>query len=461
MTGADVAGRDVAARDAAGQPSTGAARLMAGWRETGRSATAADHLERYGPLPLRGPGAGGRRGLRGGGLRARGLAEAVAEAGLTGRGGAGFPTGTKMRAVAAGGGTPVVVANGMEGEPASSKDEALLTLAPHLVLDGAVLAAAAVGAPVAHLCLSRHQPKLIERVLAALADRQQTWTDPVAVEVHAVPHHYVSGEETALIRWLNGGQAKPAATPPRPHERGVRRQPTLVDNVETLAHVALIARYGPDWFRQAGRQDAPGTMLVTVSGSVTPPGVREIELGRPVGEVLARCGAAETTEAVLVGGYFGSWHDAGSIAGVPITAGDLRRLGASPGAGALVALPAGACGLNETARVLAYLAGQSAGQCGPCMFGLASIAEDFALLAAGRPGGALFGRLERRLGVVKGRGACGHPDGAVRLAASALATFSADASAHARHMPCAAARRDHPGPPVLPVPRRLAEEEWQ
>ena len=435
-----------------------AARLMAGWQETSQAATLPDHLDRYGPLPLR-PRAG-RRGP-GGRRRLRGLADVVSDAGLTGRGGSGFPTGTKMGAVAARGGSAVVVANGMESEPASLKDEALLSLAPHLVLDGAVLAAEAVGAEVAHLCLSRLRPRLLDQVQAAVADRQHSRMDPVPVKVHALPQHYVSSEETSLIRWLNGGEAKPLATPPRPHERGVRRLPTLVDNVETLAHVALIARYGPAWFRQAGRADAPGTMLVTISGAVTRPGVREIELGTLVGDVLARSGMAETVSAVLVGGYFGSWHEAGRIARVPMTDGDLRRLGASAGAGVLIALPADACGLTETARVLAYLAGQSAGQCGPCAFGLASIAEDFAQLAVGRPGGALFDRLERRLGVVKGRGACRHPDGAIRLAASALATFAADASAHARHMPCAAARRGHQGRAVLPIPEPGADGAWR
>jgi NADH:ubiquinone oxidoreductase subunit F (NADH-binding) len=436
-----------------GQPSP-TARLMAGWLETSQAATLPDHLDRYGPLPLPGRAGRGAAGHR----RARGLAEVVSDAGLTGRGGAGFPTGTKMRAVAARGGSAVIVANGMESEPASSKDEALLSLAPHLVLDGAVLAADAVGAREAHLCMSRLRPRLIEQVEAAVADRQRSRLDPVPIEVHALPHHYVSSEETSLIRWLNGGEAKPAPTPPRPAERGVRRLPTLVDNVETLAHVALIARYGPGWFRQAGRQDAPGTMLVTISGSVARPGVREIEAGTAIGDVLARAGAADTVGAVLIGGYSGSWHEARSIAGVPLTGAELGRLGASPGAGVLVALPPDACGLAETARVLAYLAGQSAGQCGPCVFGLPAIAADFAQLAAGRPDDGLSGRLERRLGIIPGRGACRHPDGAIRLAASALATFAADASAHARHMPCAAARR---GRPVLPVPGPAADEAWR
>ena len=439
----------------------GTVRLMAGWRETGQAAALPEHLDRYGGLPL---GGGSRSDQAGGQRRTPWLADAVTEAGLTGRGGGGFPTGTKMRAVAAHAaaarGGAIVVANGVESEPASSKDEALLSLAPHLVLDGAVLAAEAVGAREVHLCLSRLRPRLRGELLAAVAERQRARMDPVPITVHTLPRRYVASEETALIRWLNGGEAKPVLTPPRPHERGVRRRPTLVDNVETLAHIALIARYGPAWFRQAGRPDAPGTMLVTISGDVSYPGVREIELGTPVGDVLARCGAARGVSAVLVGGYFGSWHDAARIAGAPMGGGELGRLGASPGAGVLVALPAASCGLTETARVLAYLAAQSARQCGPCAFGLASIAEDFARLAAGQPGEGLLERLGRRLGIISGRGACRHPDGAIRLAASALYTFVADVSAHAGRQPCAAARRGAREHAVLPIPRPDPDEGW-
>ncbi len=240
----------------------------------------------------------------------------------------------------------------------------------------------------------------------------------------------------------------------------MRRRPTLVDNVETLAHIALIARFGPAWFRQAGLPDAPGTMLATVSGAVDHPGVYEIEVGTPIGDVLAASRVREGVAAVLVGGYFGTWHELRAVAGLPISKEWLQRVGASPGAGVLAALPQAACGLAETARVLGYLAGQSAGQCGPCAFGLPAIAEDFAQLALGRPSGAVLERLDRRLGALPGRGACRHPDGAVRLAASALAAFAPDAAAHARHRPCAAAVRGAADGGVLPIPRPWKEGEW-
>jgi NADH:ubiquinone oxidoreductase subunit F (NADH-binding) len=423
---------------------TALARLSAGWRQDGRSATLDDHQHCYGPLPQRArPGA---------------LADAVAEAGLTGRGGAGFPTATKLRAVGGRHGPAVVVANGMEGEPASEKDHALLSCVPHLVLDGAVLAAEDVRADMVHLCLPDTRPGLIDVMRQAVRDR--SGVDSVPVEVHELPHHYVASEETSLVRWLNGGEALPLGGRERPFERGVRRRPTLVDNVETLAHIALIARFGPGWFRQAGLPDAPGTMLVTVSGAVDRPGVYEVEIGTPVAEALAASRPRDGVGAVLVGGYFGTWHDLRTVAGLPLCAQRLQQVGASPGAGVLVALPEAVCGLRETARVLGYLAEQSAGQCGPCAFGLPAVAEDFAQLAEGRPGGAVLERLDRRLGVLPGRGACRHPDGAVRLAASALTTFARDAQAHARHQPCPAARRGAAGGGFLPIPSPLAEGEW-
>jgi len=426
---------------------TALARLTAGWRRTG-PASLREHLELYGRLPR----STGRPGF---------LADAVAESGLTGRGGAGFPTGVKLRAVAEGRGPAVVVANGMEGEPASAKDRALLSRSPHLVLDGAALAAEAVRAEVVHMCLPRTSPRLAEDVRSAIADRQRSGLGGTPIQVHDLPHHYVSSEETSLVRWLNGGEARPAGGLTRPSERGVRRRPTLVDNVETLAHVALIARFGPSWFRQAGLPDDPGTMLATVSGAVARPGVREIAMGTPVGELLAESQAVPDVAAVLIGGYFGTWHELRDVARLPLSPGGLENVGASPGAGVVVALPVGACGLAETARVLGYLAGQSAGQCGPCSFGLPAIAQDFAELAAGRPNGPVLERLERRLGVLTGRGACRHPDGAVRLASSALAAFAADVHAHVRRGPCRAARCGATSGGLLPIPRPWAEGEWQ
>ena len=425
-------------------------RLTLDWQRADRAATLREHSARFGPLPWH-TGRGSNHDLL----------DEIAAAGLTGRGGAGFPTATKMRAVAARRGPAVVVANGMESEPASEKDQALLARAPHLVLDGISVAAEAVGAAEAHLCLPRTRDWLVDTMLAAVEERQQAGTDRIAIAVHELPHHYVSSEETALVHWLNGGEAKPTSTPPRPFERGVGKRPTLIDNVETLAHVALIARYGAAWFREAGAGDATGTTLTTVTGAVSRPGVYEVEAGTRVGEILELAGLHEGSEAVLLGGYFGTWHDIAVVADLPFTAAGLRPAGGAPGAGVLFALPAGACGLAEAARIMRYLASQGAQQCGPCIFGLPAIADDLAQLAAGRPEGDPLSRMHRRFGVISGRGACRHPDGAVRMAASAVRTFGADAHAHARRRPCLAAHRGRQQTAVLPVPRPLADGDWR
>ncbi|MFI1044584.1 NADH-ubiquinone oxidoreductase-F iron-sulfur binding region domain-containing protein [Streptomyces griseoruber] len=421
-----------------------AARLLAGWYATGRPAGLTDHLRRYGPPPT-----GDRGSLP--------LVDAVAAAGLTGRGGAGFPTARKLGAVAARRGRCTVVVNAMESEPPSRKDQFLIAVAPHLVLDGAVLAATAVGADTVHVCLPRDRAAQYRRLSAAVEERRRCRPDPVRLRLHALPHTYVSSEATSLVRWLDGGPARPRGGPPRAHERGVGRRPTLVHNAETLAHLALIARYGPAWFRQAGTPDEPGTLLVTVSGAVRAPAVLEVALGTPLATVLDQAGGAtQPLRAVLLGGFAGTWLPARHLR-TPLTRHDLAPLGAAPGAGVLVAVSEALCGLTETARILAYLAAHSARQCGPCRLGLPAVAEDFTALATGRADAALLSRLRRRAGLLPDRGACRHPDGAARLAASALQAFADDVDHHLAHGPCPAARQ----PPQLPVPPATAPETWR
>jgi NADH:ubiquinone oxidoreductase subunit F (NADH-binding) len=342
----------------------------------------------------------------------------------------------------------------MESEPAASKDRALLRLAPHLVLDGIALAAEAVGATEAYLCVADERP-----LREAIAERRAHGVDKIEVQVHTPPHHYVSSESSALVNWLSGGEAKPTTTPPRTAERGVAGLPTLVDNVETLAHLALIARYGPDWFRARGTIDSPGTTLVTLAGAVPAPGVYEVAYGMPLREVVSLGGVPRDAQAVLVGGYFGSWLPAGQAAALEYSGRGLAAAGATPGAGVLAVLPSTSCGLAETARVLEYLASQSARQCGPCRFGLPATAGDFTQLAFGRCDRAAQERLERHVALLAGRGACKHPDGAARLAASALHTFAHEVRRHLSAGPCPAALQ---APPLLPTPTAaIGDGDWR
>jgi len=401
----------------------GLPRLLGGLPRDGRPADLDTHLEHYGPAPhLRGD-----------------LVADVEQSGLHGRGGGGFPTGRKLAAVAAAGGRAGVV-NAVEGEPASGKDRMLVRQVPHLVLDGAVLAAEAVGAREAIVAVGGSELEL-RALSAAITARARRRLDlRVELQPVAVPVSFVAGEETALVQFLDGGPAKPTFGP-RPFERGL-----LVQNAETLAHLALIARFGPDWFREVGTRDEPGSALVSLSGTVARPGVYEIELGTPISELLRQAGgAAEPLRAVLVGGYFGSWLDA-SVLDVPLLDAALAQYGASLGARAIVALPVGACGIVETARAARYLAGESAGRCGPCVHGLDAIANGLAQLATGK--GDSRGDLRRWVEVVRGRGACRHPDGAAAFVASALACFADEVGLHLRGR-CSAGLRS-----VLPFPRR-------
>lgn len=364
-------------------------------------------------------------------LGADDLITAVERSGLRGHGGAGFPTGRKLRAVAAHRGRhpATVVVNACESEPVSGKDHTLLSHAPHLVLDGAVLAAHAVRANRIVVCLPAGDP-LGHMLTALLATRAY----PVPVHLQPVPHRYVASEESALVNLLTTGDPRPTTRPPRPDQKGM-----LISNAETLAHVALIARHGPDWFRAAGTPDSPGTMLVTVGGAVREPGVREIACGTPIGEVLT--GADPNAHAVLVGGIAGAWLPLPSAAAVPLAHRELAEAGAALGVGALFVLGPDACGLAETARIVRYLAGESAGQCGPCVFGLPAIADDLAQLVQGRA--EVLPRLRHRLGITPGRGACRHPDGAARVAASALHVFAADVERHLAGRPCVYMGQSH------------------
>ena len=438
-------------------PRTRLPRLLAGLG-AGRTAGLREHERRHGPLPLPGRPPGRSPGPSRG--RSRGperLIDIVEAAGLTGRGGAGFPAGRKMRSVAAGPGRKAVVANGAEGEPASRKDRLLLARLPHLVLDGITLAAQAVGADEAYLCVHRSDGALLDLLDHAVGERRTAGLDPVPIQVTGIPGRYVSSEQSSIVQYLNGGPGKPAFAPPRPHERGVNGKPTLVHNAETLAHLALIARRGDRWFRGAGLPSAPGTMLVTVSGAVARPGVYEIEMGTPAGQVIMLAGGpSEPLQALLAGGYFGAWLPAEAAWTTPMTHAGLKAAGGALGAGILVALPASSCPIADTARVVRYLAEESAGQCGPCVFGLPALADALASLAfsGGRDRGvdditALVPLIERR-------GACRHPDGVAQLVRSLLTAFPADAHWHQWQGACGGVRRA----PLLPLPGD-EERDWE
>jgi NADH:ubiquinone oxidoreductase subunit F (NADH-binding) len=359
-----------------------------------------------------------------------GLLAAIEDVALTGRGGAGFPTARKWAAVAAAAGPRVVVGNGSEGEPASRKDRALLRLSPHLVLDGLQLAAEAVDADTLYLFMPPDS-KAIATVEQALAERSNRGIDHRPVTLVVAEDRFIAGEESAVAAALSGQPGLPRGKATRVFERGVNGRPTLVQNVETLAHIALIGRHGSAWYRGAGTTHEPGTMLLTVGGFVRWPGVTEVAAGASLTDVVeAGGGATDGIQAVLIGGYHGTWVRGTDVEAIDLSQASLAAHGARIGAGVVVVLPDQACGLVESARVIRYLADESSGQCGPCLFGLADIATAVETVCRGGDVRHQLASLQRWLAMVDQRGACSHPDGSARFVRSTLAVFQDEIRLH-------------------------------
>jgi NADH:ubiquinone oxidoreductase subunit F (NADH-binding) len=305
------------------------------------------------------------------------------------------------------------------------------------VIDGALLAAGAVGAREIVLYVGADHVGAIRAMQRAASERSEAEREQLRLV--SAPVRYVSGEETAAVNFVNSGIALPTAIPPRPFERGVDGRPTLVQNVETLAHAALIARYGDAWFQSLGVDGASGTTLVSVGGAVPQTTLIEAPQGTTITDAVnAAGGLTGATDAVLLGGYFGSWVPASTAWTLVIDADGLRSQGYSLGCGVIAVLPAGRCGVVETARIVAYLAHESARQCGPCTFGLRAIAAATGRVSTLTATDGDLDHIKRWCGLLAGRGACRHPDGAAGLLGSALRIFEDEFERHDRHRRCSA-----------------------
>lgn len=356
---------------------------------------------------------------RRGGVTGRALIDAVEVAGLRGRGGAGFPTGIKMRAVADREGPRTVVANGDEGEPLAVKDRYLLRIRPHLVLDGLLRAAEAVAADRAVVYLS--DAVAADSVAAAL---DELGTTPVPVDVVQVPRSYVGGEESSVVRAIDGGPALPTDKPPRPFESGVGGGPTLVLNVETLARIPAIA--------DGTETDS---VLLTLTGAVDRPGLFEVPLSLPLREVVERCGGLRgDPRGFLMGGYFAGLLSPRAL-GIPFGFTELGAEGSGLGCGAVSVLGEDDCPVAAAADVMAYFDRENSEQCGPCIRGTAAMAGALRELADGTAEEARLEKLQGWSASLRGRGACATLDGACNVAATLLREFPALVAEH-RAAPC-------------------------
>jgi NADH:ubiquinone oxidoreductase subunit F (NADH-binding)/ferredoxin len=368
----------------------------------------------FGPAPTLAPGR---------------LIEMAEQVDLRGRGGAAFPVARKLRAVQASAQarrcSTAVLVNAAEGEPGSAKDKSLLLRSPHLVLEGAMLAARELHAKRVVVAVGGNGWHA-NSVQAAVRE------DPALarqVRVLVVPDRFVSGEGGALVNAVNGKAALPPGRKVRASERGVAGLPTLLSNAETFAQLAVLSMLGPEGYASTGIPDEPGTTLLTVGGTAARPAVVEVPTGTALGEILDVCEAAPA-EGVLVGGFHGVWLPAELADEVPVSHSGLAAAGGTLGPGIVLPLGQETCPLGEVARVTAYLAKESSGQCGPCMLGLPAIARSVSALAQGSGGVDALDTARRAAAAVRGRGACAHPDGAFRFVVSALDVFADDLSAH-------------------------------
>ncbi|MDI6908708.1 NADH-ubiquinone oxidoreductase-F iron-sulfur binding region domain-containing protein [Nocardioides sp.] len=387
----------------------GTARLLAGVTRGGR-ADLVTHRHRHGPQ------------------RYRSLDELAADAArvlLLGRGGAAFPVATKLAAVPAGRATQVLV-NGSESEPASRKDRTLMTLTPHLVLDGALAVARALG--TRHVTVAVHDAGSHASLRAALEERSRQEPLPERVDVCRTAGRFVSGEVRALLRGLDGGPPVPPSRRTLPTESGLHGAPTFASNAETFAQLALLVAQGTTEFGAVGSPEEPGTTLLTLLGDVRTRGVVEVPTDLPLDALLPGEGGP-----VLVGGYHGRWvRDVHDLRGLGVDRPGLRAAGLPLNAGVVARLPREVCALAEVTAVTRWLAAQSAGQCGPCLYGTAALAHDVGELLHGRAAPAVEARL---LGLV-GRGACAHPDGTAAFVSTALDALGEDLALHRRHGGC-------------------------
>lgn len=354
----------------------------------------------------------------------------VERSGLLGRGGAAFPMAVKLRTVGAAGRRgwdTVVIANGEEGEPASIKDRWLLRHRPHLVLDGLRLAARIAGARHAHVYVS--DPVSARVVGAAITEVGTDGLDGLTVSVRTVRPGYVAGEETAAVRAINGGPAKPTDKPPRPFEQGVGGLPTLVSNVETLANLPYVHRHGARAYRGVGTAQSPGTFLATVTGGGRPAGLYEVPFGLPFAELLGLHQVrVDGIRGALMGGYFSGLLGP-EVATVTLDHETLRGLGSGLGCGAVSVLT-DECPVAVAASVLAYFDRENAGQCGSCFNGTAAMAAVAGALRDGTASPEDLARLRRWSVMLRGRGACATLDAATNVAASLLAKFPDEINRH-------------------------------
>lgn len=375
----------------------------------------------------------------------------ITESGLRGRGGAGFPTGKKWEfARQCAEQTRYVVLNGGEDEPGSKKDRLLLEHLPHLIIEGVILTAYAVGAAKAYLYINALYETAIRSISDGMeeAKREEYWGErilgtPFSVDLTlvAAPANYVAGEDTAVLEVIEGRSPLPRQKPPFPATAGLFAKPTIVNNVETLANVAPIIAKGAQWYRGFGTQESPGTMIFSLNEEVNRPGIYELPFGTSLRHLIEECGGGlkdgKTIKAILPGGPSSAFLTPDKI-DIPLDHQSLRAAESSIGCGVVQLIAEGECLVEETLKIAEFFARESCGQCPACRMETNMLATMLKKLQQGQGGEALLDQFGKVIAFNKGKGFCSLVNMPGPPIESALKLFRPDFDYHLVNGRCSA-----------------------
>ena len=380
--------------------------------------------------------AGGREGYETAlALEPEEVTSLVGDAGLRGRGGAGFPTGTKWQSVAESGaeaGRSYLVCNAAEGEPGTFKDRTLMARNPYRIIEGMLIGMHAIGAERAFIGVKRRFEHEVQRLIDARdAMAADGWPRANDVRVVPGPDEYLFGEESAMLEVVEGKLPMPRILPP--YQTGLfatmsESNPTVVNNVETLSHVAQILRHGPEWFREVGTTEAPGTMVFTVMGDVPRPGVYELPLGTPIRTLVCDVAGAEDILAIYSGTSNSVFTD--DILDLPMDFDSFSEAGTGLGSGGFMVYDSSRDIVQICATLARFLAIESCGQCLACKLGTADMFERLDRLVQGTGTDEDIAEIRRRTTSVTDQNRCYLPVGAALLIRSTIDVFSDDFMAH-------------------------------
>jgi len=371
------------------------------------------------------------------------LIKSVSDAGLRGRGGAGFPTGKKWQFTREAPEQPrYLVLNGGEDEPGSKKDRVLLENLPHLVIEGAILSAYAIGAAKAYLYINANYDVAIKSINDALSEAKNGgyWGEDIFgshfnidFELIPAPHNYVAGEDTAVLEVIEGKKAWPRQKPPFPVTVGLFGKPTSVNNVETLANVAPIVRNGADWYRRFGTAESAGTMIFSLDEDVNRPGVYELPFGTPLRYLIEDCGGGmrggKKIKAIMPAAPSSAYLSPEKI-DTPLDHNSMRDAGSGLGCGVVKLVAEGTCIVEEILKISEFFTAESCGQCPACRMETNTLTSLIKKVQAGQGGQPMLEQFGKVLAFNKGKGFCNLIAMPGPPIESALKLFPGDFEAH-------------------------------